>query len=222
MSIEQKLREIEQISTSATERSVTLAPGAATTYRPVRLPLNYNTETTEQKLAYNATQLWLNDIIHNFKERSRWLVLYGAPGAGKTHLLNNAATILREFRRKVLTKRAADIATAVREGNTHSLHNIWAPAPILCIDDFGSEYHTEYITSVWFDLLDKRIGNNPTIPSYDRTPMWTLITTNLTPLQIESRYDKRIASRFLDSRNTLVDLTSAEDYRQTFQNLADF
>ena len=222
MSIEATLREIERRAAEPTARSATLPPGVATSYRPIKLPLNYNTETDHQKLAYNATQMWLNDIIHNFKERSRWLILYGAPGAGKTHLLNAAAAILNEFRRKTLTKRAADMATTVRDGNTYSLHNIWATAPILAIDDFGSEYHTEYITSMWFDLLDTRIGNNPSQPAYSTTPMWTIITTNLTPKQIETRYDKRIASRFLDSRHTLIDLTGAEDYRQTFEHIADF
>lgn len=172
-------------------------------YTPLRLPLAYNTHSETTKAAYTATQLWLNDIIHRARERARWLVIYGNPGTGKTHLLNNATRILREFRLKVLQKRAADMATSLREGNTHLLENIWAPANILTIDDFGAEYHTDYITSQWFDLLDQRIGK------------WTIITTNLTPNQIAKRYDHRIASRITDGRNTLVDLTAAADYRLT-------
>ena len=32
----------------------------------VTLPLLYKTTTDHQRAAYNATQAWLNDIIHNF------------------------------------------------------------------------------------------------------------------------------------------------------------
>ena len=179
------------------------APAVSCSYTPLRLPLAYNVIDEPTKNAYKETQLWLNDIIHNCRERARWLVIYGRPGAGKSHLCYNAARVLREFRRKTLTKRAADIATDLRQGNTHLLHQIWVPAPFMTIDDFGSEYHTDYMTAQWFDLLDQRIGK------------WTIITTNLTPVQIGQRYDARIQSRIQDSRNTLIDLTRAADYRNS-------
>jgi DNA replication protein DnaC len=178
------------------------SPNLSKVYTPLTLPLLYKTETAEQQAAYHATQTWLNDIIHNFSERARWLVLYGRPGTGKTHLLSNAVKILREFRRKVTSRRAADMASLLRDGQSHLLDIAWIPCKILAIDDLGAEYHTEYITSQWFDLLDARIGQ------------WTLITTNLTPEQIGKRYDARIQSRIEDARNTLVDLTKAADYRK--------
>lgn len=183
------------------ERST--SPKFATSYRGIRLPLSYNTVDPHTEQAYLQTQRWLNDIIHNFSERARWLILYGRPGTGKSHLLYHSAALLREFRRKVVNKRAADCASSLREGETHLLHQFWAKAAIFMLDDFGSEYHTDYMTSQWFDLFDQRIGK------------WTLITTNLTPAQIGRRYDARIQSRIEDTHNTIVDLTRAADYRTT-------
>ena len=186
------------------ERST--SPKFATTYRGIKLPLEYAINCEHTQRAYIETQRWLNDIIHNFSERSRWLILYGRPGAGKSHLLYHSANILREFRRKVVNKRAADCASSLRDGETHLLHQFWAKAAIFMLDDFGSEYHTDYMTSQWFDLFDQRVSK------------WTLITTNLTPQQIGRRYDARIQSRIEDTRNTIVDLTRAADFRTNPRN----
>lgn len=204
--METSLTNIENIAAShsgTTPAIIGASPKIATSYTPLNLPLLYKTSTDHQSAAYNATQAWLNDLIHNFSERARWLVLFGRPGTGKTHLLNNSVRLLREFRRKVVSTKAATLATKLRDSDTHLLDTVYKPCKILAIDDLGSEYHTDYITSQWFDLLDARIG------------MWTLITTNLTPAQLGRRYDARIQSRLEDNRNTLVDLTTAADYRKT-------
>ena len=204
--MQETLQRIETLAAShepTTPAVQDATPRFATSYTPLTLPLLYKTTTDHQRAAYNATQAWLNDIIHNFSERARWLILYGRPGTGKTHLLNNSTRILREFRRKVVAAKAANLATKLREGETHLLETVYKPCKILAIDDLGSEYHTDFITSQWFDLLDSRIG------------MWTIITTNLTPAQLGKRYDTRIQSRLEDTRNTLVDLSSAADFRKT-------
>ena len=189
-------------SSPAPEPAPCPSPAVSGSYTPLRLPLAYNIVDKCTEEAYMKVQEWLNDAVHNCRERSRWLFIHGRPGAGKSHLAYNSARVLREFRRKTLTKRAADIANDLREGNSHLMHQIWLPSPFMIIDDLGSEYHTDFITAQWFDLLDARIGK------------WTIITSNLTPAQIGKRYDTRIQSRIEDSRNTIVDLTLAADYRK--------
>lgn len=194
---------VDALSASAPAPQPTPKDKAYPPYTPLALPLLYYISDPHQKAAYTATQMWLNDIIHNAKEHARWLILFGKTGSGKSHLLHNSIRLLREFRKKPVSKRASDIATALREGNSHSMHQIWIPSYIFAIDDFGAEYHTDFMTSQWFDLLDARVGK------------WTFITSNLTPEQWEKRYGSRIASRLMDSRNSVVDLTQAADYRRT-------
>lgn len=203
--MERAFKNMESIATtnsSAPDPAPSAAPISGAAYTPLRLPLAYNIVDKCTEEAYMKVQEWLNDAVHNCRERSRWLFIHGRPGAGKSHLAYNSARVLREFRRKTLTKRAADIANDLREGNSHLMHQIWLPSPFMIIDDLGSEYHTDFITAQWFDLLDARIGK------------WTIITSNLSPAQIGKRYDTRIQSRIEDSRNTIVDLTLAADYRK--------
>lgn len=199
--MERSLKAME-VMVAANAQAPSAAPISGAAYTPLRLPLAYNIVDKCTEEAYMKVQEWLNDAVHNCRERSRWLFIHGRPGAGKSHLAYNSARVLREFRRKTLTKRAADIANDLREGNSHLMHQIWLPSPFMIIDDLGSEYHTDFITTQWFDLLDARIGK------------WTIITSNLTPAQIGKRYDTRIQSRIEDSRNTIVDLTLAADYRK--------
>lgn len=199
--MERSLKAMEAMA-AANAQAPSAAPVSGAAYTPLRLPLAYNIVDKCTEEAYMKVQEWLNDAVHNCRERARWLFIHGRPGAGKSHLAFNAARVLREFRRKTLTKRAADIANDLREGNSHLMHQIWLPSPFMVIDDIGSEYYTDFITAQWFDLLDARIGK------------WTIITSNLTPAQIGKRYDTRIQSRIEDSRNTIVDLTLAADYRK--------
>lgn len=203
--MERAFKNMESIATtnsSAPDPAPSAAPISGAAYTPLRLPLAYNIVDKCTEEAYMKVQEWLNDAVHNCRERARWLFIHGRPGAGKSHLAYNSARVLREFRRKTLTKRAADIANDLREGNSHLMHQIWLPLPFMIIDDLGSEYHTDFITTQWFDLLDARVGK------------WTIITSNLSPAQIGKRYDTRIQSRIEDSRNTIVDLTLAADYRK--------
>ena len=203
--MERAFKNMESMATtnsSTPDPAPSAAPVSGAADTPLRLPLAYNIVDKCTEEAYMKVQEWLNDAVHNCRERSRWLFIHGRPGAGKSHLAYNSARVLREFRRKTLTKRAADIANDLREGNSHLMHQIWLPSPFMIIDDLGSEYHTDFITAQWFDLLDARIGK------------WTIITSNLTPAQIGKRYDTRIQSRIEDSRNTIVDLSLAADYRK--------
>ena len=182
-------------------------PKFATAYTPLEFPLNFQLTDAVTRNAYQAVQLWINDITHNFTERARTIILHGRPGAGKSHLLHETVRTLREHRRKVVSKNAINCADILREGNTHTLEQFWAPAAIFCLDDFGAEYHTEWLTTQWFSLFDQRINK------------WTFITTNLSPAQIESRYDSRIASRLFSTRNTIVDLSQAQDFRKKLSYL---
>lgn len=172
-------------------------------YTPLAFPLNFTTEGKHPavKEAHRAVQWWLNDALHGEKDLARWIVLYGNTGTGKSHLARNAHKLLREFKRRTLYRRATDMAADLRAGKYEKI-DMWAQTPFLIIDDFGAEMKSDFLTAQWYDLLDQRLGK------------WTIITTNLTPSQVSCHLDPRIASRFYDGMNKLVDLTSAPDYRQ--------
>ncbi len=174
-------------------------------YRPIAFPLDFEIPAGMPVLkeAHRAVQWWLNDLLHNCNHKARWIILSGAPGCGKTHLLNNAHRTLREFRMKhVFKARAVSMADDLRNGKYEKIPLMWAPAHALFIDDFGAEQKSDYLTAKWYDLLDSRLGK------------WTFISTNLTPEQIADRMDVRISSRLYHGQNVIVDMSKALDWRK--------
>ena len=58
---------------------------------------------------------------------------------------------------------------------------------LLIIDDLGTEFRTQYIDSILFDIINTRTNENQHM----------IISTNLNPLQLEATYSQRISSRIL-------------------------
>ncbi|HBN11358.1 MAG TPA: DNA replication protein DnaC, partial [Ruminococcus sp.] len=56
---------------------------------------------------------------------------------------------------------------------------------LLIIDDLGAEYDTRFSAATIYNIIDTRL--NRSLP--------VIITTNLTHIEIEERYDARIISR---------------------------
>ena len=66
-------------------------------------------------------------------------------------------------------------------------------APVLLLDDLGAEPIINNVTiEQLFTLLNERELNG----------LHTVISTNLTPAELQSRYTERIGSRLLDKRST--------------------
>ena len=129
--------------------------------------------------------------VSTFSRTSRNIFISGKTGLGKTHLslaiaerlLNQGWDVLYDSTINYLTKIESEYYGR-SEGDTL---NILLNADLLILDDLGSEYEKAFYTSTIYNIINTRL--NKGIP--------TIISTNLTPAEIEPRYDARIVSRLL-------------------------
>lgn len=132
-----------------------------------------------------------------FSPSSRWLLLYGDCGTGKSFA---AACILNELIDRGYSARFATVSRIEKElfdaENKAYILDKLSRVDILCIDDFGAERGTEYMQQIVFDLIDTR----------SKSGKPCIITTNLSSRDFSypKRFDaKRIYSRILEHAITL-------------------
>lgn len=131
----------------------------------------------------------------NFSENSENILLYGAPGLGKTFLSTSIAKVVSERGFSVAYDTSISILghyESQKFGNFQSDEsqkhiNKYRNSDLFIIDDLGSEMSTNFTTSAIYDIVNYRI--------MARKPM--IINTNLIPIKIQERYSEAIASRML-------------------------
>lgn len=133
-----------------------------------------------------------------------WLLIYGKPGNGKSHLCNAVGRRLQERGIRFCYVKAADIHAEVRravqanEGKDVVLDK-YKNTQYLIIDDYGVEHGTDAQDANMEDILVTR---------YEQLRP-TMMTTNLTwselPVRIASRFDDRTLARRVEN--------AAPDYR---------
>ena len=139
------------------------------------------------------------------------LVFAGATGTGKSCLASAIA------RKAVLERgKSALVFTAYEFNNTclnchlapidekgTVLHNLMT-CDFIVIDDLGTEPMLKNVTCEYLQLvLDERLSKGLT----------TIITTNLSELQLKERYGERIFSRLSDSKHSLMRRIPGKDLR---------
>ena len=132
--------------------------------------------------------------------------LCGPPGSGKTHLA--AATVHRwiDARRPgalfVLTgELLASLRRGFNDGTAAGNLDQAKFAKLLVLDDIGSEMATDWVRDTLYMLINYRMN-------------WlhpTVITSNLYPSEISSRYHARLASRL--AGGLAIDMRLLKDYR---------
>jgi DNA replication protein DnaC len=143
-----------------------------------------------------------------------WLILWGAPGNGKSHLCAAVYNQLRAAGRVSVfitgpelmrsLKALMDDDTAEAEGETVAQRlEKYQRFPVLIIDDLRAEQASAWVDATWFDLLDFRYRN--------RLP--TMIATNCDPAGLD--FPARISSRLRDEHDgfSVVLRNTAPDYR---------
>ena len=120
------------------------------------------------------------------------------PGLGKTFLLNCMANQLYSRGVGVSYLTAYRMLGAMRESfletNTEPF-NMMIDAELLMIDDLGSEPIYRNVTiEMLFTLLNERM----------RMKRHTIIATNLNAEQMQARYGDRVASRLMDTKDTMI------------------
>lgn len=141
-------------------------------------------------------------------ETTEGILFYGRPGSGKTHLSCAIANhIIREKQIFVLFAKSADILYKIKDSfKKESISELdiihrYCNAPLLIIDDFGTEKLTEWAEQVYYKIIDDRL--------ISQSPL--IISSNFTPEELENRLGERIVSRII-STCTLVK-TPDRNYR---------
>lgn len=145
-------------------------------------------------------------IFHRgYYERYNTVILQGFVGTGKTFL---SLCMANEFIKSgiyVAIYSAMELYKILLsyEERTNHIKDKIIEAPIVLIDDFGTEYINDYYLSQLYEFLNRRKINN--LP--------TIINTNKSMNNIEIDYSERIKSRLIE-KSFIKPFKSSEDKRQ--------
>ncbi len=178
--------------------------------------LNFDFSKSDEKIlaenpllnkAYRFARKYCDNFPNN-KEPN--LVFYGEVGTGKTFLLECIANELISKLFYVVFTTAYDISkTMIKAFNSPFAERDTILSPLfesdlLIIDDLGTEplYHESTLSNL-FTLINERQRNNLAL----------IVSTNLTPQQIDERYGNRIKSRLFNQRITVTIPFKSRDLR---------
>ncbi len=133
------------------------------------------------------------DYARQFSPRSGNLLLFGAPGLGKTFLSACMARVVSESGYSVVYDTAARIFSRFEdakfrrddEESTDADVNRYLNCDLLIVDDLGTEMMTSFVQSVFYQLINQRLVEGRK----------TVINTNLNPTEIGRRYGAQVLSR---------------------------
>ena len=134
------------------------------------------------------------EFAHRFgKKGMENLLLFGAPGLGKTHLSAAIAREVSEEGWSVVYDTAAHVFQCFeeqkfsREGDDLASSDVdrILTCDLLILDDLGTEMTTAFVQSALYQIVNTRLLEKRS----------TIISTNLTPERIAQRYSPQIASR---------------------------
>lgn len=133
-----------------------------------------------------------------------WLLIYGPPGNGKTHLCRSIIRVMRDRGFDVRMVLAADLFSQLREAIEHKaadqMLRRYKDIFFLAIDDYGVEYGSDWETAKFDELMTSRFAAcQPTV----------LITN-----KDISQLPDRIRSRFEDTVMARAIANTAPDYRR--------
>ena len=133
-------------------------------------------------------------FVHNFGTGFSNLLLYGATGLGKTFVCHCIAKDLLDAGFTVLYLTAPRMFKIIEDyrfnrdalDDPDEMLDAVTDVDLLVLDDLGAEFSTVVTSSALFDIVNQRLlAKKPTV-----------ISTNLSPSELERHYSERIVSRF--------------------------
>lgn len=133
------------------------------------------------------------EYAHSFGRKPANLLLFGAPGLGKTHLSAAIAREVSEQGWSVVYDTAAHVFERFEsqkfgreDGETVSsdVERVLT-CDLLILDDLGTEMTTAFVQSALYQIVNTRLMEKRS----------TIISTNLSPEKLAQRYSPQIASR---------------------------
>ena len=129
------------------------------------------------------------------KEKSIGLLLYGAPGNGKTFVSAAIANKLLASMVPVICVSINSLLARIKETFNSwgkeaedTIINSLANADLLIIDDLGTEQATDWSKTMIYNIIDSRYRNG--------LPL--IISTNVELDKLEKKYEKRTYDRLLE------------------------
>lgn len=147
-----------------------------------------------------------NQSTHFAQTQKGWLLIQGGYGCGKTHLAAAIANFAVSLSVPTLFITVPDLLDSLRfayddpEATFEERFMEIRQAPLLVLDDFGTQNATPWAQEKLFQILNYRYIN--------RLPL--VVTTNLSLEEIE----ERIRSRLLDPELVTIVRIQAPDYRR--------
>lgn len=152
--------------------------------------------------------LFCRDYAEHFSLSSQNLIMQGGTGLGKTHLSLAIANEALEKGFGVIYGSAQNLATNLererfsREPVESDTNQMLLSCDLLILDDLGTEFSTSFVDAAIYNVINTRLmTENPTI-----------ISTNLSMLELQKRYSERFVSRVIGSYTRL--LFCGKDVRQ--------
>ena len=139
------------------------------------------------------------DYAELFSPNSPSILMIGGTGLGKTHLSLSIANEVIQKGYTVLYGSAQEYFTKIQNehfGKNRGEENTAATieqADLFILDDLGAEFESSFNISAFYNILNARLNHNKP----------TIINTNLTLQEIETRYTNRVLSRLMGLYKTL-------------------
>ena len=137
------------------------------------------------------------------------LLLMGNTGTGKTHVSTSIARVLIEGGYYVLYDSAQNIVSAFENDKFRSGYGPYEPeadkyleCDLLIIDDLGTEFVNQFTVSCLYNLFTTRRNRG----------LSTIVSTNLAPAELASKYEGRIYSRIVGMDYNVL-FFDGKDYR---------
>ena len=138
------------------------------------------------------------------------LLLTGGVGSGKTHLAVGVGVLAMGLGYTAYATVFADLLLELRASwqpgsrlNEAHILEMLADVDLLILDDLGVERDTPWASERLAHLVNLRYAQQRSI----------LVTSNLTPAQLEQRLDPRVFSRLMDG-GLMVELVGVGDFRR--------
>jgi len=135
-----------------------------------------------------------HEYVGSFEKNRENLLLVGPTGTGKTFLTHCIAEDLIRRGFLVVYFTAIGVLNKIKEASfdksyeAKQMVKMMHQADLLIIDDLGTEMTTDFSVSELFGIINDRLI---------QPGKATLISTNLTPDDIQDRYSERLSSRIL-------------------------
>lgn len=136
------------------------------------------------------------EYVRTFGKGGGNLVLAGKTGTGKTHISSAIAKEIIERGYDVIYDSAQNIVSDFESDKFRSGYKSEEPkgekyleCDLLIIDDLGTEFSSAFTVSCLYNLLNTRQNKG----------LSTIISTNLSPEELASKYEDRIYSRIIGS-----------------------